>query len=149
MSHTKIFSYKLDHTSFFKRLESYFPSIFHLPSSSLPSLLPPPSSSPLSSPPSSLLPPPSLLLPPLSSLLPPSPPSFSSLLLLPPSPPSLLLSSLPQAISMLSLTRTPVGREMFGVHAYVIFTIDRLMQNIVRQVEASLSLSLPPSPPSR
>ncbi len=31
---------------------------------------------------------------------------------------------------------------MFGVHAYVIFTIDRLMQNIVRQVEASLP---PPS----
>lgn len=25
-------------------------------------------------------------------------------------------------------------REMFGVHAFVVFTIDRLMQNIVRQV---------------
>ncbi len=25
-------------------------------------------------------------------------------------------------------------REMFGVHAYVVFTVDRLMQNIVRQV---------------
>ena len=25
-------------------------------------------------------------------------------------------------------------REMFGVHAYVVFTIDRLMQNLVRQV---------------
>jgi len=23
-------------------------------------------------------------------------------------------------------------REMFGVHAYVVFTVDRLMQNIVR-----------------
>ena len=27
-------------------------------------------------------------------------------------------------------------REMFGVHAYVVFTIDRLMQNIVRQVRS-------------
>ena len=25
-------------------------------------------------------------------------------------------------------------REMFGVHAFVVFTVDRLMQNIVRQV---------------
>ena len=25
-------------------------------------------------------------------------------------------------------------REMFGVHAYVVFTVDRLVQNIVRQV---------------
>ena len=26
-------------------------------------------------------------------------------------------------------------REMFGVHAYVVFTVDRLVQNIVRQVQ--------------
>lgn len=25
-------------------------------------------------------------------------------------------------------------REMFGVHAYIVFTIDKLIQNIVRQV---------------
>ena len=25
-------------------------------------------------------------------------------------------------------------REMFGVHAYIVFTIDKLVQNIVRQV---------------
>ena len=25
-------------------------------------------------------------------------------------------------------------REMFGVHAYIVFTIDRLVQNTVRQV---------------
>ena len=27
-------------------------------------------------------------------------------------------------------------REMFGVHAYIAFTMDKLVQNIVRQVEA-------------
>ena len=33
-----------------------------------------------------------------------------------------------------STTYEDTCREMFGVHAYVIFTIDRLVQNTVRQV---------------
>ena len=33
-----------------------------------------------------------------------------------------------------SSTYEDTCREMFGVHAYLTFTIDRLVQNIVRQV---------------
>lgn len=29
-------------------------------------------------------------------------------------------------------------REMFGVHAYIVFTVDKLVQNIVRQVSKVL-----------
>ena len=28
-------------------------------------------------------------------------------------------------------------REMFGIHAYIVFTMDKIVQNIVRQVRAS------------
>ena len=38
-----------------------------------------------------------------------------------------------------SSTYEDTCREMFGVHAYVVFTIDRLVQNIVRQVSLFLS----------
>lgn len=31
-------------------------------------------------------------------------------------------------------------REMFGVHAYIAFTMDKLVQNIVRQVSDDLAV---------
>ena len=38
-----------------------------------------------------------------------------------------------------SSTYEDTCREMFGVHAYVVFTIDRLVQNIVRQVSPEIT----------
>ena len=32
-------------------------------------------------------------------------------------------------------------REMFGVHAYIAFTMDKLVQNIVRQVSDDLAVN--------
>lgn len=33
-------------------------------------------------------------------------------------------------------------REMFGVHAYIAFTMDKLVQNIVRQVSDDLAVNI-------
>lgn len=95
--------------------------------------LPPSLSSPLHFP----LPPSFSLSPPipqhvlLPSPLPPPPPSPSPFS---PPPPTPTPSPSPPSGNIDSNTYEDTCREMFGVHAYVVFTIDRLMQNIVRQV---------------